>query len=170
MCGIDATAYASGCARPARWRWASARGRSWEHSRFAAPALRDTLFDTGVLAETLETAATWTALPAVYAACVEALHNSLGRAVVGCHVSHLYPTGASLYFTVLAAADAADADAQWLRAKKAANDAITLPAARSPTTMPSAPRTAATCARTSAVTSAYARCAHSSASSTPPAS
>src|SRR4051795_12208968 len=100
-------------------------GRSWEHARFAAPALRDTLFDTGVLAETLETAATWTALPAVYSAVRQALHGSLGRAVVGCHVSHLYPTGASLYFTVLAAADAVDTDAQWLRAKTAANDAIT---------------------------------------------
>src|SRR3954447_20026850 len=105
-------------------------GRSWEHARFAAPALRDTLFDTGVLAETLETAATWTALPAVYSAVRQALHGSLGRAVVGCHVSHLYPTGASLYFTVLAAADATDPDApdpdaQWLRAQKAANDAIT---------------------------------------------
>jgi len=105
-------------------------GRSWEHARFAAPALRDTLFDTGVLAETLETAATWTALPAVYSAVRQALHGSLGRAVVGCHVSHLYPSGASLYFTVLAAADATDPDApdpdrQWLRAKKAANDAIT---------------------------------------------
>jgi alkyldihydroxyacetonephosphate synthase len=100
-------------------------GRAWEHSRFAAPALRDTLFDTGVLAETLETAATWTTLPAVYAAVREALHRFLGRAVVGCHVSHLYPTGASLYFTVLAAADAIDPDAQWLRAKAAANDAIT---------------------------------------------
>src|SRR3954447_15806009 len=99
-------------------------GRSWEHSRFAAPALRDTLLDAGVLAETLETAATSTSFPAVYAAVREALHSSLGRAVVGCHVSHLYPTGASLYFTVLAAADAADTDAQWLRAKTAANDAI----------------------------------------------
>ena len=31
----------------------------------------------------------------------------------------------ALYFTVLAAADATDTDAQWLRAKTAANDAIT---------------------------------------------
>ena len=53
-----------------------------------------------------------------------ALHDSLGRAVVGCHVSHLYPTGASLYFTVLAAADTGREAEQWLRAKQAANDAI----------------------------------------------
>lgn len=82
------------------------------------------MFDAGVLAETLETAATWTALPAVYDAVRTALSESLGRAVVGCHVSHLYPTGASLYFTVLSAADADDPDRQWMRAKQAANDAI----------------------------------------------
>ncbi len=33
--------------------------RSWERGRFASPALRDTLLDAGVLAETLETATTW---------------------------------------------------------------------------------------------------------------
>ena len=42
---------------------ATARGeepaRSWERGRFASPALRDTLLDIGVLAETLETATTW---------------------------------------------------------------------------------------------------------------
>jgi alkyldihydroxyacetonephosphate synthase len=102
----------------------SAVGRSWEHSRFAAPALRDTLLDSGVLAETLETAATWTALPALYTAVRDAVVGALGRAIVGCHVSHLYPTGASLYFTVLAAADPEDPQPQWAHAKTAANDAI----------------------------------------------
>ena len=101
-----------------------AAGRSWEHSRFAAPELRDTLLDSGALAETLETAATWTALPALYAAVLDALLGALGQAIVGCHVSHLYATGASLYFTVLAAADHEDPEAQWARAKVAANDAI----------------------------------------------
>jgi alkyldihydroxyacetonephosphate synthase len=99
-------------------------GQSWEHSRFAAPALRDTLLDAGAIAETLETAATWRDLPTVHAQVRAALVESLGRAVVGCHVSHLYPTGASLYFTVIAAADAEDPVAQWQRAKTAANDAI----------------------------------------------
>ena len=101
-----------------------AAGKSWEHNRFAAPALRDTLLDTGALAETLETAATWTQLPALYTGVRDALQSSLGRAIVGCHVSHLYPAGASLYFTVLAAADASEPAAQWMRAKTAANAAI----------------------------------------------
>jgi alkyldihydroxyacetonephosphate synthase len=99
-------------------------GRSWEHSRFAAPALRDTLLDNGVLAETLETAATWTSLPHLYDAVRTALTQSLGRVIVGCHVSHLYPDGASLYFTVLAAADTDRELEQWAAAKSAANDAI----------------------------------------------
>jgi alkyldihydroxyacetonephosphate synthase len=77
-----------------------------------------------VLAETLETAATWTQLPTLYDAVRTALAQSLGRCVVGCHVSHLYSAGASLYFTVLAAARAGDEEAQWSAAKTAANDAI----------------------------------------------
>jgi alkyldihydroxyacetonephosphate synthase len=98
-------------------------GRSWEHTRFAAPALRDTLLDAGAIAETLETAATWTDLDGVYRAVRGALGDSLGRAVIGCHISHLYRAGASLYFTVLAAAGDDDVG-RWGRAKQAANDAI----------------------------------------------
>jgi alkyldihydroxyacetonephosphate synthase len=100
-------------------------GKAWERNRFAAPLLRDTLLDTGALAETLETAATWTNLPKVYDAVRIALRMSLGDgAVVGCHVSHIYPTGASLYFTVIAAADPRRRIEQWADAKTAVNDAI----------------------------------------------
>jgi alkyldihydroxyacetonephosphate synthase len=103
-------------------------GKSWERHRFSAPALRDTLLDTGVLAETLETATTWTRLPGLYDAVREALGASLTRdgrpPLIGCHVSHLYPTGASLYFTVLAAADADHEVEQWTAAKHAANKAL----------------------------------------------
>ncbi|MCP5996038.1 hypothetical protein NL385_28270, partial [Klebsiella pneumoniae] len=72
--------------------------RSWERGRYAAPALRDTLLDHGVLAETLETAAVWADLPALKAAVTEALTRSLraeGTApIVMCHISHVYPAGA----------------------------------------------------------------------------
>lgn len=99
-------------------------GEAWVHGRFTGPYLRDTLLDEGVLAETLETATTWHNLPDLYAGVRGALHDSLGRALVGCHVSHLYPTGASLYFTALAAAITGEEAAQWARAKNAANNAI----------------------------------------------
>jgi alkyldihydroxyacetonephosphate synthase len=42
---------------------------------------------------------------------------------VMCHVSHLYPSGASLYFTFLAKQEE-DALAQWRAAKTAASEAI----------------------------------------------
>src|SRR3954451_17480761 len=99
-------------------------GRSWEHGRFRGPRLRDAILDAGVLAETLETANTWRGLPETYDAVRRALQASLGKAVVGCHVSHLYETGASLYFTVLAAAEQGREVEQWTAAKSAANDAI----------------------------------------------
>jgi alkyldihydroxyacetonephosphate synthase len=103
-------------------------GRSWEHNRFSGPYLRDTLLDHGVLAETLETAATWTNLPALYDGVRDALSDALtcdGRSpLIGCHISHVYPAGASLYFTVLAAARPGDELAQWAAAKEAANRAI----------------------------------------------
>ena len=99
-------------------------GRAWEHGRLAGPYLRDTLLDEGVLAETLETAATWSTLPLLYEGVRTALGSALASSLVGCHVSHLYPTGASLYFTALAAADAGREVEQWGRAKQAVNDAI----------------------------------------------
>lgn len=106
-------------------RLGKSAGNAWEHNRFAAPMLRDTLLDAGALAETLETAATWTNLPRVYAGVREALRVKLGDgAVVGCHVSHIYPTGASLYFTVIAAADPQRRVEQWAETKAAVNDAI----------------------------------------------
>src|SRR3954470_1024109 len=99
-------------------------GHSWEHGRFRGPRLRDAMLDAGVLAETLETANTWRGLTETYDAVRGARQSSLGNAVVGCHVSHLYETGASLYFTVLAAADQRREIEQWNAAKLAANDAI----------------------------------------------
>jgi alkyldihydroxyacetonephosphate synthase len=94
-------------------------GRAWERSRFAGPHLRDDLMDRGVLVETLETATSWSNLQALY----EAVRGALDGVHVGCHVSHLYPTGASLYFTLLGA-QSGDPAAQWRGLKQAAMRAI----------------------------------------------
>jgi alkyldihydroxyacetonephosphate synthase len=100
------------------------RGEAWAHGRFAGPYLRDALLDVGVLVETLETVTFWSNLDRVYAAVTEALVGALGEAtMVLCHISHVYPTGASLYFTV-ATRQAADPVAQWTAAKAAASTAI----------------------------------------------
>jgi alkyldihydroxyacetonephosphate synthase len=95
-------------------------GREWLASRFAGPHLRDGLIDRGVLVETLETATSWSNLGALH----DAVSDALGGTLAGCHVSHLYPTGASLYFTVFARADASDPAGQWRALKDAATGAI----------------------------------------------
>jgi len=103
-------------------------GRSWQRGRFAAPYLRDELMDRGVMVETLETATTWTNLHVLYAAVREALRSSLEargtRPAVMCHVSHLYRSGASLYFTFIARQEQGAEIEQWRAAKRAACDAI----------------------------------------------
>ena len=101
--------------------------QAWERGRFGAPYLRDSLLSAGALCETLETATTWSNLPALKAAVTEALTNALAQtgtpALVMCHISHVYPTGASLYFTIVAGQRGNPIE-QWQAAKKAASDAI----------------------------------------------
>lgn len=102
-------------------------GRAWEHGRYRGPYLRDAMLDAGALAETLETTSFWSGLQGLYEAVGTALRdtlNGLGTPpVVLCHVSHVYPSGASLYFTV-GCAQLADPLAQWRVAKTAASEAI----------------------------------------------
>ncbi|NYE36450.1 alkyldihydroxyacetonephosphate synthase [Nocardioides cavernae] len=99
-------------------------GETWVHGRFDAPYLRDSLLDHGVLVETLETATFWSNRERLYADVRAALTSSIGDgALVLCHVSHVYETGCSLYFTV-AARQAEDPIAQWQAAKAAASDAM----------------------------------------------
>lgn len=100
------------------------RGRAWVEGRFHAPYLRDSMLDAGVLVETLETATFWSHAPRVYAAVRAALESGLGEgSLVLCHVSHVYETGCSLYFTV-AARQGDDPLPRWLAAKAAVSDAI----------------------------------------------
>jgi alkyldihydroxyacetonephosphate synthase len=96
----------------------------WASGRFHGPYLRDSLLDVGVLVETLETVTFWSRLHQVYAGVREALATSLGEGtLVLCHISHVYETGASLYFTV-ATRQGDDPLGRWLAAKSAASDAI----------------------------------------------
>ncbi|HEX8856068.1 MAG TPA: FAD-binding oxidoreductase [Thermoleophilaceae bacterium] len=97
-------------------------GRSWLRNRYAAPYLRDELLDLGVMVETLETATTWSNLLNLHRAVREALHAH--APLVMCHVSHLYRSGASLYFTFLGRQDPGREIDQWRAAKAAASDAI----------------------------------------------
>jgi alkyldihydroxyacetonephosphate synthase len=99
-------------------------GEAWYYGRFSGPYLRDELLTRGLLVDTLETATTWSNLAALYEAVGAALRRTLGpRSLVMCHVSHLYRSGASLYFTFLSG-QSEDALGQWRTVKEAASRAI----------------------------------------------
>jgi alkyldihydroxyacetonephosphate synthase len=105
-----------------------AAGRSWERSRFRGPYLRDTLMDKGALVETLETAHTWSRLGELHEAVGAAIRDSLAAqgtpGLAFAHLSHAYPDGASLYFTIIARSLRGEEVEQWRRVKRAASEAI----------------------------------------------
>jgi alkyldihydroxyacetonephosphate synthase len=101
---------------------------AWRRTRFTAPYLRDELLSSGIMVETLETATQWSRLldlhREVAAAIAGALSSCGTPGVVMCHVSHLYETGASLYFTFIAQQLQGDELGQWQAVKRAASEAI----------------------------------------------
>ncbi len=105
-----------------------APGAAWLKGRFAAPYLRDELLTHGVMVETLETAAPWSRLLDVHARVRGAIATALERfgtpGMVMCHISHVYETGASLYFTFIAPQHEQHPIEQWAHVKDAASAAI----------------------------------------------
>jgi alkyldihydroxyacetonephosphate synthase len=103
-------------------------GEAWAASRFAGPYLRDELLTLGVMVETLETATQWSDVAKLHGAVAAAISSALQRrgtpAHVACHISHLYETGASLYFTFLARQLEGAELEQWRAAKDAASRVI----------------------------------------------
>jgi alkyldihydroxyacetonephosphate synthase len=105
-----------------------APGRAWERGRYEGPYLRDELLDHGVMVETLETSHTWSRLGELYRSVGGAISGALADqgtpGLVLCHVSHVYPDGASLYFTFIARQRTGEEIEQWRAVKTAACEAI----------------------------------------------
>lgn len=106
--------------------------RAWRREYFELPYLRDALLGLRVMVDTLETATMWGRVVGLHRAVADALREALGTAeapsgsgaLVTCHISHAYTTGASLYFTFLARQAPGGEAEQWLAAKRAATGAI----------------------------------------------
>ncbi len=103
-------------------------GRAWLKGRFQAPYLRDELLTHGVMVETLETATRWSNVERLHDAVTGAIEGALADqgtpGLVMCHVSHLYETGASLYYTFIARQREGAEIEQWRAVKRAASEAI----------------------------------------------
>lgn len=105
-------------------------GDQWQKSRFRTPYLRNSLWEMGYLVDTLETAVDWDRVDEMVSAIEVALHTPLTeqgeRVHVFTHLSHLYPTGSSIYTTyLLRLADEPQVSLQrWQSLKAAASRAI----------------------------------------------
>lgn len=103
-------------------------GRKWSESKFHIPYLRDVLMDYNFVCDVAETAGVWSKLLELYTAgrkSIEELLRSEGKlGYIGCHVSHTYHTGASLYFTWATLQDEGRELEQYYRCKRAITDAF----------------------------------------------
>ena len=80
----------------------------WEHRNDAVGEFRRLMLGEGILGphalvETMEVAGTWSVLRSLY----HSMKEQLGAIadIAGCHLSHVYPDGACLYFTLASACD-----------------------------------------------------------------
>ncbi|HEX3311654.1 MAG TPA: FAD-binding oxidoreductase, partial [Streptosporangiaceae bacterium] len=101
----------------------------WQHRNDAVQTFAQIMgpertFGTGVIVDTMEVAGLWSAVPRLYESIRAAL--SAHAQAVACHLSHLYPSGSSLYFTFLiGAADDREAEASYRAAWHAAAKSCT---------------------------------------------
>ena len=105
-------------------------GSAWRKSRFRNPYLRNTLWEQGYVVETVETAADWTHLNATKDKIQSSLRSGLAdigeRVHSFTHLSHVYPTGSSIYTTYLyrIVADPVEILRRWQVLKSAASRVI----------------------------------------------
>jgi alkyldihydroxyacetonephosphate synthase len=134
-----------GTSRSAHQRWRSAYavarrhggvhvgrslGRRWQKGRFRTPYLRNGLWERGFGIDTVETATTWSKVSTT----LEHLEQAIGAALepvgervhVITHLSHVYPTGSSIYttFAFRLGSDVDETMQRWALCKTAASEAI----------------------------------------------
>lgn len=88
-------------------------GWRWFHSRHAVSYKLMPVFERGGFADTMEVAAPWSRLAAVYERVRSAVR---GKALVMAHLSHVYPEGGCIYFSFAGKGDRAAYQATWAAA------------------------------------------------------
>ena len=98
---------------------------TWRSSFFKAPYLRDAVARLGWVAETFETAVTWSGFEALRRAVEHAVAGAVDApAAVSCRFTHVYPDGPAPYFTVVAPSRSGRQLGDWQAIKDAASEAI----------------------------------------------
>lgn len=83
--------------------------RAWFERRYSVSYKQSPVYRAGIWSDTMEIAAPWSKLDAVYRAVRRALS---GHALVMAHMSHAYPDGCSVYYTFLGVSRGPDPDAE----------------------------------------------------------
>jgi len=103
-------------------------GRKWERSRFDLPYLRDDLLENGILVDTMETVLPWDKINTFKHQLLAELQKSAAfgydKGILMSHLSHVYSSCCSIYFTVIAVRDTSNPLAQWQEIKKLVTDFI----------------------------------------------
>src|SRR5580698_9348642 len=100
----------------------SGSGKSFESTKYDFPHIRDFLLDRGITSDVSETATVWSNIVPLYQATTAGLRAAIQesgvRPWVGCHISHTYQSGASLYLTFACRQQQGHEMQQYLHAKR----------------------------------------------------
>jgi alkyldihydroxyacetonephosphate synthase len=105
-------------------------GKGWAKNRFRGPYLRNTLWEAGYAADTVETCINWTQVTPLMRAMEKTAHDTMGaqneRVHAFTHLSHVYRQGCSIYSTfVYRSAGSYEADYErWRKLKTALSETI----------------------------------------------
>jgi len=103
-------------------------GRAHERTKYDFPHIRDLCLDYHVMADVSETSTVWSNLLPLYYETMKSLREALSAVAdpyfLGCHISHTYHTGASLYFTFGCRMQKGREIEQYLFIKKAVQDSF----------------------------------------------
>jgi len=103
-------------------------GKSFESTKYDFPHIRDFLLDRGVTSDVSETSTVWSNLVPLYRTTTTALRAAIlesgVKPWVGCHISHTYHCGASLYLTFACRQQDGHEMQQYLHAKRAAQQSF----------------------------------------------
>jgi alkyldihydroxyacetonephosphate synthase len=98
-------------------------GKSFEATKYDFPHIRDFLLDRDVTTDVSETSTVWSNILPLYRETMDALRRSILESGVrpwtGCHISHTYQCGASVYFTFGFRQQLGTEMEQYLRVKRA---------------------------------------------------
>jgi alkyldihydroxyacetonephosphate synthase len=103
-------------------------GKSFESTKYDFPHIRDYLLERAVTTDVSETSTVWSNILPLYHAAIRVIRNGVLESGVppwaGCHISHTYRCGASLYFTFGFMQKSGREMEQYLNVKRAAQQSF----------------------------------------------